>query len=169
MIVKSAIYNKGQIWKWLEEVTDPEIPVLNIIEMGIVRSVSVDGEKAIIKITPTYSGCPAMAAIEQNIRTKMAEKGIEQIEVKKDFSEPWTTGWMSEIAREKLKNYGIAPPEIRDEKNGGGTGLYEPENVSCPYCDSTDTELRSEFGSTPCKALYYCNRCEEPFEHFKCI
>lgn len=96
--------------EWLQEVTDPEIPVLNIVEMGIARSVSMDGGKVTIKITPTYSGCPAMAAIEQDIRLKMAEKGIEQIEVKKDFSEVWTTDWMSDEAKAKLEEYGIAPP-----------------------------------------------------------
>ncbi len=155
MTVHVTTYNKEQILKWLQEVTDPEIPVLNIVEMGIVRSVSVEDERIIIKITPTYSGCPAMAAIEQNIRLKMAEKGAKQFEVEKDYSEPWTTDWMSEKALGKLNDYGIAPPR-------------PSEKTHCPYCDSTDTELRSEFGSTPCKSLYYCNHCEEPFEHFKC-
>lgn len=163
-------HSKEQIWDWLKEVADPEIPVLNIVEMGIVRSVENEEEKVIVKITPTYSGCPAMSAIENEIHRKLEEKGIEHFGVRKDFSRAWTTDWMTEGAKKKLKAYGIAPPG----KTSGSdedvlSSLKNAKIVPCPYCNSLETELQSAFGSTPCKALYYCNECEEPFEHFKCI
>ena len=168
-------YNEDKIWTWLQEVTDPEIPVLNIVEMGIARSVEVwveDGvEKVLVKITPTYSGCPAMSAIEKEVKLKLAEKGLENFEVKKDFSETWTTDWMTEEAKAKLKDYGIAPPDrtSADNEDDFLKSLKSTRIVPCPYCDSLNTELQSEFGSTACKAQYYCKDCEEPFEHFKCI
>ncbi len=163
-------HNKDKIWSWLEEVTDPEIPVLNIVEMGIARKVEIVDDKVTIRITPTYSGCPAMSAIEQEVRLKLAEKGLENFEVKKDFSETWTTDWMTEEAKRKLKDYGIAPPgKTADADEDFLTSLKNSKVVPCPYCDSLETELQSEFGSTACKAQYYCRDCEEPFEHFKCI
>jgi len=162
-------YQKEQIWEWLEEVYDPEIPVLNIVEMGIARSVEMKDDQLIINITPTYSGCPAMNAIEQEIKKKLAKKGVKNFAVKKDFSETWTTDWMTDEAKKKLKDYGIAPPEKSTDEKDFMRGLKNTKIVPCPHCDSLDTELRSEFGSTACKALYYCNNCEEPFEHFKCI
>ncbi|MDX1618422.1 MAG: 1,2-phenylacetyl-CoA epoxidase subunit PaaD [Balneolaceae bacterium] len=165
----TATYSEEQIWDWLKEITDPEIPVLNIVEMGIARSVEIDEEdRVLVKITPTYSGCPAMTAIENEIRDKLERKGIDAFQVKKDFSETWTTDWMTEEARKKLKEYGIAPPgETSDDDVL--KSLKNTRIIPCPYCDSTNTELQSEFGSTACKAQYYCHDCEEPFEHFKCI
>ncbi|HLR76139.1 MAG TPA: 1,2-phenylacetyl-CoA epoxidase subunit PaaD [Balneolaceae bacterium] len=152
-------YRKEDIWQLLKEVHDPEIPVLNIVEMGIVRDVEQNDEKIIVNITPTYSGCPAMYAIENEIRLKLADNGIEKARVKKDFSEPWTTDWMTDEAKQKLNDYGIAPPHPVDLEN---------QEVECPYCGSTNTKVESEFGSTPCKAQHFCNDCQEPFEHFKC-
>lgn len=165
----SDIFTEQQIWDWLREVTDPEIPVLNIVEMGIARSVEVKQDKVTVKITPTYSGCPAMVAIDHEIQSKLTEQGIENLEVKKDFSETWTTDWMTEEAKNKLKIYGIAPPGETDPDDDFLYGLKNSKVVSCPYCDSDNTELQSEFGSTACKAQFYCQDCEEPFEHFKCI
>jgi ring-1,2-phenylacetyl-CoA epoxidase subunit PaaD len=168
MSATTTTYSKVQIWDYLSEVTDPEIPVLNIVEMGIARGVDVDGDKVTVRITPTYSGCPAMVAIENEIRLKLTEKGIDNLEIKKDFSETWTTDWMTDEAKNKLKDYGIAPPGVTEE----GDFLVSLQNskvVPCPYCDSLNTKLQSEFGSTACKAQYYCQDCEEPFEHFKCI
>jgi len=162
-------YSKEQIWNWLEEVTDPEIPVLNIVEMGIARKVEITDDKVTVKITPTYSGCPAMSAIEKEVNLKLAEKGIEKIEVKKDFSEIWTTDWMTEEAKQKLKDYGIAPPGKTAEDDDFLQSLKSTKVVPCPQCESLDTELQSEFGSTACKAQYVCHNCQEPFEHFKCI
>lgn len=165
----TATYKEDKIWNWLKEVTDPEIPVLNIVEMGIARNVEIEDDKVIIKITPTYSGCPAMSAIEKEVNLKMAEKGLDNFEVKKDFSETWTTDWMTEEAKGKLKEYGIAPPGKTSEDDDFLKSLKSTKVVPCPYCDSLDTNLQSEFGSTACKAQYYCNECDEPFEHFKCI
>lgn len=143
--------------------------MLNIVEMGIAREVSVDDGKVTVKITPTYSGCPAMSAIEKEIKQKLREKGVGRLEVRKDFSETWTTDWMTDEARRKLKEYGIAPPGQTDDDEGFLKSLKSTKVIPCPYCDSLDTELQSEFGSTACKALYYCHDCDEPFEHFKCI
>lgn len=163
-------YSKEEIWRLLDEVTDPEIPVLTIVDLGIAREVTISDDKVIVRITPTYSGCPAMKAIEDEISKKLRLNGIENFEVKKDFSETWTTDWIPEDAKRKLKEYGISPP---GKTNSGGDFLTDLKNnskvIPCPYCDSTNTELQSEFGSTACKALYYCQDCEEPFEHFKCI
>ena len=153
----------------MKEITDPEIPVLNIVEMGIARGVEVEGERVLIRITPTYSGCPAMAAIEKEVREKLEEKGLDDFEVKKDFSETWTTDWMTEEAKEKLKEYGIAPPDMTTDEDLLESFKKQAKVIPCPYCDSLNTELQSEFGSTPCKSQYYCNDCDEPFEHFKCV
>lgn len=163
-------YNKDEIWDLLADVKDPEIPVLSIIDLGIAREVTVEEEKVIVRITPTYSGCPAMKAIEQEIEKTLKINGIQNFEVKKDFSETWTTDWMSEEAKKKLKDYGIAPPGTTEKDDNFLKTLKGSSRViPCPYCDSTNTELQSEFGSTACKSQYYCHDCEEPFEHFKCI
>lgn len=164
-----TLHTEDEIWSWLQEVTDPEIPVLNIVEMGIARNVSIIDDNVLIKITPTYSGCPAMSAIEKEVKLKMAEKGLENFEVKKDFSETWTTDWMTEEAKGKLKEYGIAPPGKTAKDDDFLKSLKSTKVIPCPYCDSLETELQSEFGSTACKAQYYCHDCDEPFEHFKCI
>lgn len=167
----SVKYNKDEIWNLLANIEDPEIPVLSIIDLGIAREVLVDDDKVTVRITPTYSGCPAMKAIEQEIEKALRVNGIQNFEVKKDFSETWTTDWMSDEAKKKLKDYGIAPPgksTAADEdflKDLRGSSKI----IACPYCDSTNTELQSEFGSTACKSQYYCHDCDEPFEHFKCI
>jgi len=162
--------SKSKIWSWLEEVIDPEIPVLNVVEMGIVRDVEIENDQVIVKITPTYSGCPAMNAIEMEIHKKLTEKGVANFKVLTDFKESWTTDWMTDHAKQKLKEYGIAPPEKTEEEGDFLTSLKGSQKiVPCPYCDSFETVLQSEFGSTACKSLYYCNGCEQPFEHFKCI
>ena len=163
-------YNKDEIWDLLADVKDPEITVLSIIDLGIAREVTVEEEKVIVRITPTYSGCPAMKTIEQEIEKTLKINGIQKFEVKKDFSETWTTDWMSDEAKKKLKDYGIAPPGTTEKDNDFLKTLKGSSRViPCPYCDSTNTELQSEFGSTACKSQYYCHDCEEPFEHFKCI
>ena len=164
------IYTEDQIWSWLEEVIDPEIPVLNVVEMGIVRNVEILNEKVTVKITPTYSGCPAMNAIENEINKKLREKGVSGFSVLTDYRESWTTDWMTDHARKKLKEYGIAPPEKTSSDDDFLKGLKNTQKiVPCPYCDSINTVLQSEFGSTACKSQYYCHDCEQPFEHFKCI
>ncbi|MEL7835118.1 1,2-phenylacetyl-CoA epoxidase subunit PaaD [Fodinibius sp. Rm-B-1B1-1] len=166
----TTTYNKDEIWDLLSEVKDPEIPVLSIIDLGIAREVTVDEDKVTVRITPTYSGCPAMKAIEQEIEKILRVNGIQNFEVKKDFSETWTTDWMPEEAKKKLKEYGIAPPGKTEKEDDFFKTLKGSSRViSCPYCDSKNTELQSEFGSTACKSQYYCHDCDEPFEHFKCI
>lgn len=163
-------YTETYILKLLKEVTDPEIPVLNVVEMGIVREVRIDGSnKVTVRITPTYSGCPAMNAIENDVKNRLIDAGIPDAEVVLDFKETWTTDWLSEEACKKLKEYGIAPPEKTQTEADFFTQVKKTTVVPCPFCDSLNTKLQSQFGSTACKAQYFCNDCTQPFEHFKCI
>ncbi|NUQ26547.1 MAG: phenylacetate-CoA oxygenase subunit PaaJ [Saprospiraceae bacterium] len=155
------------IWDILEAVADPEIPVLTINDLGIVRDVQLhsDGSVEVI-ITPTYSGCPAMQMIEVNIKAALQENGYEQVKVTSVLSPAWTTDWMTESGRQKLKTYGIAPPEPGSADKGALFG--EERRIACPHCGSGNTRLVSQFGSTPCKAMYQCRECLEPFDYFKC-
>lgn len=164
------LHTKEQIWDYLREVTDPEIPVLNIVEMGIARKVVIgEDNKVVVKITPTYSGCPAMNAIEKLVIEKLKERNVKDFEVKLDFSETWTTDWMTDEAKIKLKDYGIAPPDKSEKEDDFLKNLSSTKIVPCPFCDSFETKLVSQFGSTACKSQHYCNDCQQPFEHFKCI
>lgn len=150
---------------WLAEIPDPEVPAISIVDLGIVRAVEIEGDRVRIDITPTYSGCPAMRMIQDQIGLHLREKGIGVVDVRLVAFPAWTTDWMSEDARRKLKEYGIAPPGwVRDEDLFD----FKPRPVSCPFCDSDDTARTSEFGSTPCKSLWFCHSCRQPFEHFKC-
>lgn len=160
------IATNEKIWQILEQVTDPEIPVLTIIDMGIIRDIKVDDDQVEVVITPTYSGCPAMNMIEVEIKAALQENGCQNPKVTTVLSPAWTTEWLSENGRKKLKAYGIAPPvEASKDKNA----LFQDEKeVQCPQCDSFDTQLVSQFGSTPCKSLYKCKNCLEPFDYFKC-
>ncbi|MFN5149783.1 MAG: 1,2-phenylacetyl-CoA epoxidase subunit PaaD [Flavobacteriia bacterium] len=155
-----------EIWSYLEEVSDPEIPVLTVVDLGVVRSVKIDGQKCHVTITPTYSGCPAMKMIEEQIIEKLNEKGIDEVSVDLVLSPAWTTDWISESGREKLREYGIAPPENEVDKS---VLFAEPTVVPCPLCGSRNTRMISLFGSTACKAQYQCNECLEPFDYFKCF
>ncbi len=153
----------------LETVPDPEIPVLNVVEMGIVRSVECPDNAIIIKITPTYMGCPAMDAIADDIRSKLdpvAKEESKTLSVELVYSPAWTTDWLNDTAKAKLEKYGIAPPEKTSDKR---ILQGEPTYIQCPHCKSKDTRLVSLFGSTACKAHYQCNSCSEPFDYFKCI
>jgi len=154
-------------WAYLDEVADPEVPVLSIIDLGIVRDVFVDSAIGSVRvvITPTYSGCPAMDVIAMQIRMCLLSKGAKQVLVENQISPSWTTDWMTEKGKEKLEVYGIAPPK---RKSANPLALFEEDAVTCPKCKSNDTVLTSQFGATSCKALYKCNHCKEPFEHFKC-
>jgi ring-1,2-phenylacetyl-CoA epoxidase subunit PaaD len=158
---------KEQILSYLEEVYDPEVPVLSVVDLGIVRKVEIDSEGTLITITPTYTGCPAMNVIEDDICAKLKEKGVSNFNIKTILSPAWTTDWISEAGKQKLKDYGIAPPE----KSSPDLSLIgnHKKTIKCPRCGSTDTEMKSFFGSTACKALYICNNCKEPFDYFKCI
>ncbi len=161
------VITKEHIWKILEEVPDPEIPVLSVLDLGIVRDVKfLDNEGIEVIITPTYSGCPAMDMIAVNIKSVLQEKGIHPVRVTSVLHPAWTTEWMTEEGRRKLKDYGIAPP-VKGSFDKGALFASE-RTVECPQCNSSDTRMVSQFGSTPCKALYQCNSCKEPFDYFKC-
>lgn len=147
----------------LAEVPDPEIPAVSVVELGIVRGVD-EGPSPRVRITPTYTGCPATFAIEQSIRLALDMAGLGEIGIVTELSPPWTTDWITEAGREKLRAYGIAPPPRGD----GRGNLRETTPTACPQCGSTDTEELSRFGSTPCKALMRCRACAEPFDRFKC-
>lgn len=156
-----------KIWDILETVCDPEIPVLTVLDLGIVRAVDFSKEGEVeVTITPTYSGCPAMNAIEVNIRAALQEADYQQVTVKTTLTPAWTTDWLTEIGREKLLAYGIAPPV---GKSGDKRLLFQKErDVNCPQCGSSNTEMVAQFGSTSCKALWKCLDCREPFDYFKC-
>ena len=158
--------NHDMIWRLLEQVSDPEIPVLSIIDMGIVRSIDSINGYTRIQITPTYSGCPAMSTIATDITTHLLANGYT-CKVELVLSPAWTTDWMTETGKQKLKAYGIAPPE--DEDINVNHLFNHKHSVECPRCNSRKTELVSQFGSTACKALYKCLDCLEPFDYFKCL
>ncbi len=153
-----------EIWTLLEQVADPEIPVLTILDLGVVRTVELKDDKCIITITPTYSGCPAMQRIEDDIKEILKDKITCEVEY--TLSPAWTTDWISESGRIKLKEYGIAPPEDEIDKS---VLFAEPTKVTCPRCNSKNSRMVSQFGSTACKAQYQCNDCQEPFDYFKCL
>ena len=159
--------NKEQIFDLISEIPDPEIPVITISELGVIRDVIVEGEKVEIKITPTYSGCPAMQQMENDIKEVLNKNGVSNLKITTVYSPPWTTDWIPEEAKEKLRKYGIAPPEKSTEDKSWLTG--KSKIVMCPRCKSKNTKLISQFGSTACKALYQCQDCLEPFDYFKCI
>lgn len=166
----------GAVWAALGTVPDPEIPVISVVELGIVRDVAIEGGHVTVVITPTYSGCPAMRAIEHDVLAALAERGWDDAEVRTVFTPAWTTDWMSEATRAKLRAYGIAPPGARTAADvsplislrRAGAAAVEPP-IACPFCGSSDTTLQSRFGATACKALHVCRACRQPFEEFKPI
>ncbi|MGH7128989.1 MAG: 1,2-phenylacetyl-CoA epoxidase subunit PaaD [Planctomycetaceae bacterium] len=157
---------REDILAWLEQVADPEIPVLSVVDLGIVRDITITPAGVEIAVAPTYSACPAMEAIEQGIVRELERHGVPSPRVKRVLSPPWTTDWLSESGRRKLSAYGIAPPAGAAGKRSLRGG---DRPLACPRCGSRDATRVSEFGSTPCKASYKCNACLEPFEYFKCI
>lgn len=171
-----------QIWAWLAEVEDPEIPVLSIVDLGIVREVRWDGSgdaaECVVTITPTYSGCPATGVIARDVVQALQSRGLPQVRLETRIAPAWTTDWMSDEGKRKLRGYGIAPPiglaatqtiAVGDIGRGQRPPMQPtPAGLACPQCGSTQVKLGSEFGSTPCKALYVCEACKEPFDYFKC-
>jgi ring-1,2-phenylacetyl-CoA epoxidase subunit PaaD len=151
----------------LNEINDPEIPVLSIVDLGIVRDINLNDEELEVIITPTYTGCPAMDMIAAAIKIEMATLGFKKVTVTHVISPAWTTDWMSEEGKQKLKEYGIAPPNPKQQVCNDKL-FAEAEAVQCPHCNSYHTHRISEFGSTACKALYQCDDCKEPFDYFKC-
>ncbi|MBI1492821.1 1,2-phenylacetyl-CoA epoxidase subunit PaaD [Halocynthiibacter styelae] len=146
-----------QIWDWLHAVPDPEIPVISLTDLGIIRDVAYDGDTLVVTVTPTYSGCPATSIINLDIETALRDQGIQNIRLKQQIFPPWTTDWLTPEGAEKLEKYGIAPP----------TAAGGPKR--CPHCGGANLEKLSQFGSTPCKAQWKCTDCLEPFDYFKCI
>lgn len=163
------------VWQWLTEVPDPEIPVISLTDLGIIRNVRWDEGTLVVTVTPTYSGCPATAIINLDIEAALAARGVAKVRLERQLSPAWTTDWISAEGRDKLKAYGIAPPidgtaadgtlMKRIDRLAGRSNLV----IECPRCGSTRTEKISQFGSTPCKASYRCAECLEPFDYFKCI
>ena len=178
MNTPTAALDAAQVWAWLGDVPDPEIPVISVVDLGIVRAVDVvSSEECIVTITPTYSGCPAMQVIADAVTDALRSHGVAKVTLVNQLAPAWTTDWMSEAGKAKLKGYGIAPPQqqvndisgLRSGTAGGVKRQPMPtREVICPNCASTHTQLTSQFGSTPCKALYKCLDCREPFDYFKC-
>ena len=167
VVLDVASSTERQVMAVLDTVLDPEVPVVSVVDLGIVRGVRLDGDGApsAVVITPTYTGCPATVAIEQSIRAALDAAGFRRIGIVTVLSPPWTTDWITDRGRGQLKDYGIAPPPIGSAARSlrGGADIVE-----CPRCESTDTREVSRFGSTPCKALWQCRACHEPFDRFKC-
>ncbi|MBR0824332.1 phenylacetate-CoA oxygenase subunit PaaJ [Bradyrhizobium manausense] len=155
---------RQRAWDAAASVVDPEIPVLTIADLGVLRDVALAGDRVEVAITPTYSGCPAMNMIALEIELALERAGFRQPRVRTVLSPAWTTDWMSEEGRRKLRDYGIAPPQASNSRRA----LFGEQSVACPQCGAADTELLSEFGSTSCKALWRCKSCREPFDYFKC-
>ncbi len=155
-----------ELWDLLDQVKDPEVPVLSIWDLGILRDVEREGDRVVVTITPTYSGCPAMNTISDDVIEALQANGYDDVEVKTKLSPAWSSEWMSPEGRRKLRNYGIAPPEDAELDEDG---LTPDAHAQCPHCSSRNTRRISEFGSTACKALFQCNDCNEPFDYFKKI
>ncbi|MFK3740269.1 1,2-phenylacetyl-CoA epoxidase subunit PaaD [Massilia sp. TN1-12] len=175
MAVDAPVLTSARVWAWLAEVADPEIPVVSIVDLGIVRDVAVDDASGdcVVTITPTYSGCPAMQVIAEDIERALRAHGVARLRIATRLSPAWTTDWMSEAGRAALTGYGIAPPvqqvvDISGLRHGVKRHAIRDPDVACPHCGSLRTRLTSRFGSTPCKALYGCLDCREPFDYFKC-
>jgi ring-1,2-phenylacetyl-CoA epoxidase subunit PaaD len=169
VVAGPVVVDRDTLLAILDGVMDPEVPVLSVRELGIVRDVGVDHAGVItVTVTPTYSGCPAIQVIEQDIRAALLAAGHADVRVRTVYAPAWTSDWIAPAARVKLKAYGIAPP-ARAESGELVQLLRRREAAQCPYCDSRDTEVRSEFGSTACKSVCWCRRCRQPFEEFKSI
>lgn len=160
----AAIYSVEEIWGWLRDVPDPEIPVVSVVDLGIVRDISWRKDTLVVTVTPTYSGCPATSFISRQIEAAIRARGVPDVKIETQISPAWTTAWITEEAREKLRAYGVAPP-VEGASCAGA--LKTPPVVKCPRCSSQNTERVSQFGSTPCKASYRCADCLEPFDYFK--
>jgi ring-1,2-phenylacetyl-CoA epoxidase subunit PaaD len=165
----AAPLTRDGAWAVLESVLDPEVPVLSVVELGIVRDVQVGDDGVHVTVTPTYSGCPATETIREAIVGALRAAGAESVEVRMQLAPAWTTDWIAPAAAEKLRRYGIAPPHLAGSPLATQPLRFHPRALHCPRCDSTHTEQLSAFGSTACKALYRCLACREPFDYFKPI
>ena len=166
MVAPANNTDTSKLFELLSSVVDPEIPVLTLQDLGVLRDISITDGAVKVTITPTYAGCPAMQTMRADIEATLSGAGYQQVTVQQSLSPAWTTDWMSENGRKKLRAYGIAPPLKTDCKTTRG---QQAATIECPQCKSSDVKLISEFGSTACKALYQCRDCLEPFDYFKCI
>lgn len=166
-----SMFDEARAWAALDAVPDPEVPVVSVVELGIVREVRCAAGGVTVVVTPTYSGCPATEVIGDTIREALLAAGAEQVVLETRLDPPWTSQWIGEAAREKLRAYGIVPPEGEAASAAPGARplRFVPRTLTCPYCQSRDTERLSEFGSTACKSTWRCKSCLEPFEYFKPI
>jgi len=162
----------ADVWEWLGAVPDPEIPAISLTDLGVIRDVHYDDETLVVAVTPTYSGCPATAIINLDIETALRAHGVEKLRLERRLSPPWTTAWISQEGRRKLREYGITPPVEGTAADGRVVAriaaLQRTPAVACPRCGALRTTKVSQFGSTPCKANYACQDCGEPFDYFKC-
>jgi ring-1,2-phenylacetyl-CoA epoxidase subunit PaaD len=161
--MQTKVITEQEIWDALGEVVDPEIPVVSLVEMGIIRSVTLEGARAVVTMTPTFSGCPALEVMEGDIRARLAQMGLEEVRVEKTLDPPWSSDWISEAGREKIKRIGLAPPRV----HGGDFLAVLDAPLACPHCDSFNVTLKNSFGPTPCRMIFFCNNCQQPFEQFK--
>lgn len=157
--------NTEQVWQLLSEVNDPEIPAVSIIDLGLIRSVGISGEGITITMAPTFAGCPALEVIRGSIAQRLQDAGAQEVEVKVTLYPPWSTDWITSEGRQKLKDFGLAPPPV----HAGQLEAVLEAPAICPYCNSQDTERKNDFGSTLCRAIYFCRACRQPFEGFKPI
>ena len=165
----NKVLTNEQIWDILQTIPDPEVPAISIVELGVVREVNVINSSTVkIIITPTYSGCPALKTMEDDVLQKLTEYGFTDVKIEITYKPAWTTDWLSEATKQKLKDYGISPPAKLTFEHLLPLGKLQNLPTPCPFCDSVKTHLTSQFGSTACKALYFCDECHQPFEHFKC-
>ncbi len=153
-----------QIWQALEQVKDPEIPVVSVVEMGIVREVTVDGDAVRVTMTPTFSGCPALDVMRRDIETAVRQLGIQNVTVETILYPPWSTDWITDDAREKLRQFGLAPPQ---KHSGNLISVAFLDVAECPRCGSKNTTIKNSFGPTLCRMIYYCHDCQDAFEQFK--
>ncbi len=162
---------RDEVLDHLREVMDPEMPMINVVELGVVREVAFEHGAVRVDITPTYSGCPAIQVIEREIVATLSSYGFDDVQVRTVYSPAWTTDWMSEATKQKFRDHGIAPPKGNSDSSGGIAELVSLRRarptIECPFCSSANTVLKSEFGSTACKAIHFCNSCHQPFDHFK--
>lgn len=154
-----------RVWQILDEVRDPEIPAVSVVEMGLIRSVGLKDGQLVVTMTPTFAGCPAIEVMQAEIRARLSQAGQLQVEVRLTYSPPWCSDWITPAAREKLKAFGLSPPPL----HAGQLATALAQAARCPYCDSDDTILKNDFGPTLCRAIYVCNNCRQPFEGFKPI
>ncbi len=166
----SRASTETELLELLRGIPDPEVPALDIVELGIVRRVELRPDGGVtVDVTPTYSGCPAMHVIEQEIVAALRAKGHDRVELRTVYSPAWTTDWLSDAAKAKLKAYGITPPALVAAEQPLVPLSSVVRRVACPYCGSSNTERKSEFGATACKAIHYCHHCDQPFEEFKAL